>query len=107
MVFVESPWFSAWRESNLADDLFRALEETLSLHPEAGALISGGRGLRKIRVALAGRGKRGGGRVVYYHWARKDRIYLLMGYAKNVRAELSRDQIRRLARVIHEEADNG
>jgi hypothetical protein len=107
MVFVESPWFSVWRDKFLTDELFSALLNALHANPEVGALIPGSRGLRKVRLALPGRGKRGGSRVIYFHWTSRERVYLLFGYAKNVQADLTKDQIRRLVAVMQEDVGNG
>ena len=75
--------------------------------PNAGDLIPGGRGLRKLRVPLPGRGKRGGARVIYYHWVSKEQCYLIYAYAKNVAANLTQEQLHRLADVIDVEVKNG
>ena len=61
------------------------------------------RGLRKLRVPLPGRGKRGGARVIYYHWVSKEQCYLLYAYAKNVSANLTSQQLQRLAEVMQAE----
>jgi hypothetical protein len=90
MVFVELPIFVRCAAELFSDEA-------------AGDLIPGSRGLRKLRVPLPGRGKRGGARVIYYHWARKEQCYLLYAYAKNVRANLTPDQLRRLAEVMQAE----
>jgi len=76
-------------------------------NPSAGDLIPGGRGLRKLRVPLPGRGKRGGARVIYYHWVSKEQCYLVYAYAKNVAANLTKEQLHRLADVIDMEVKNG
>lgn len=107
MVFIESPWFSAWRESHLSDDDFAALQVALMREPLAGDPIPGGRGLRKLRVALRGRGKRGGGRVIYVYRPAHDQTLLLYGYAKNEQGDLTPAQLKRLARVVQEEFDDG
>lgn len=59
------------------------LEIALMLRPEAGALISGGKGLCKLRRPLAGRGKSGSARVIYYYISNDTTIYLMFAYAKN------------------------
>jgi hypothetical protein len=56
---------------------------------DAGDLISRSGGLRKIRVAASGRGKRGGARVIYYWVVAKDQIYMLLAYAKNAQEDLT------------------
>jgi len=71
--------------------------------PGLGALIKGGGGIRKIRVAVGLRGKRGGARVIYYWAVRKDLIVLLYAYAKNASADLTPRQVAQLARVVKEE----
>jgi hypothetical protein len=71
--------------------------------PHVGALIKGGGGIRKIRVAVGSRGKRGGARVIYYWAVRKDLILLLYAYPKNVSADLTPKQAAQLAKVVKEE----
>lgn len=69
--------------------------------PERGA------GLRKLRAAIAGRGKRGGARVTYYVWDEPDRCYLIFAYAKNVQGDLTSAQLKALAGVMSKELDDG
>lgn len=107
MVFVESPWFEAWREQHLNGDAFDRLLSGLMQNPRGGDVIPGSEGLRKLRLALPGRGKRGGARVIYYYWVSAERIYLLMAYAKNRQGDLSKDQIRRLSAALKEELSHG
>lgn len=64
MIFIELPLFSKY--AAFSDEELRALQLELLENPQAGALIPGSHGLRKLRVALEGRGKRGGARVIYY-----------------------------------------
>lgn len=55
----------------------------------AGAVIPGTGGLRKVRWAMPGKGKRGGARVIYYHHEADYPLILLAGYAKNEKADLT------------------
>lgn len=105
MVFVELPIFVRCAQQLFPDDDLRELQVTLLKNPAVGDLISGGRGLRKLRVPLSGRGKRGGARVIYYHWVSHDQCYLVYAYAKNVAADLTREQLHRLADVIEMEVN--
>ena len=107
MVFVESPWFSRWRADQLDEEAFRAFQNALQEAPDAGALIPGGHGLRKVRLALPGRGKSGGARVIYYWWHAESRIYLLYAYAKNRQADLTQKQLAQLSALMKEEFNNG
>ena len=68
MLFVELTPFIAFRAAHWTDDELRALQNHLLENPGAGDLIRGSAGLRKLRWAVAGRGKRGGARVIYYHY---------------------------------------
>ena len=60
MVFVETPIFTKLARNLLPDDDYRVLQQALVLRPEAGDIIPGSGGLRKIRWNVAGKGKRGG-----------------------------------------------
>ncbi len=103
MRFIESPVFTASLRRQLDDDAYRALQISLALRPEQGALIPGGGGLRKLRWGAKGRGKRGGVRVIYY-WAVDENVcYLAYLYAKNAQGDLTPTQLRVLARVVREE----
>lgn len=107
MIFVELPVFTRVAAGLFSDEQIRDIQEVLLADPETGALIPGGGGLRKLRAALPGRGKRGGARVIYYWWARKDHCYLVYAYAKNEQSDLTREQLRQLARVMKEETQDG
>lgn len=71
MEFIETPTFTRLVTALLSDEEYRALQNELLEDPERGVLIQGGGGIRKLRFAARGHGKRGGVRVIYY-WA-KDR----------------------------------
>jgi mRNA-degrading endonuclease RelE of RelBE toxin-antitoxin system len=69
--------FSGQLFEHLHDDNYRSLQLALTLRPEQGALIPGSGGLRKLRWALRGKGKRGGLRIIYYWDSAEDVIYLI------------------------------
>lgn len=83
-------------------DVFE-LELALVANPEAGDLIPGAKGLRKIRRPLTGRGKSGGARVIYYHIVSDHQILLLYAYAKNQQGDLTPAQSKQLAQLVQEE----
>jgi hypothetical protein len=60
MIFVETPIFTRELRGVLSDDDYRNLQFALLLRPEAGPIIPGSGGLRKVRWSLGARGKRGG-----------------------------------------------
>jgi hypothetical protein len=72
--FVETKLFTRLVQQYLSDDEYSALQQALISDPEAGALIPGSGGVRKLRWALAGRGKRGGIRVIYFLRTRRGEI---------------------------------
>jgi hypothetical protein len=84
------------------DDDCRALQSALLLRPEAGALIPGGGGLRKVRWGLPGTGKRGGLRLIYYWQKAEDRIYMLLVYRKTRQDDLTPQQLRILRKLVKE-----
>jgi len=107
MVFIELPMFIRCANTLFSDDDIAELQGMLLENPAAGALITGGRGLRKLRVPLPGRGKSGGARVIYYHWVSGAQCYLVYAYAKNVAANLTKAQLQRLADLIDTEVKHG
>lgn len=81
----------------------RLLQLHLVADPEAGDLIPGTGGLRKLRWSGSGRGKRGGSRVIYY-WAEKHHtLLLLMLYTKNELDDLTKGQLHQLAELARNE----
>ena len=78
-----------------------------SLNPDAGDLIPGGRGLRKLRAGLGGQDKRGGARVIYYWRVSHEICYLIFAYAKNWQENLTPTQTRLLAAAMHEVLGDG
>jgi hypothetical protein len=87
----------------LSDEAYGAFQSRLAANPGLGALIKGGGGIRKIRVAVGARGKRGGARVIYYWAVRRDLIVLLYAYPKSVSADLTPKQVAQLAKVVKQE----
>lgn len=90
----------------LGDEEQRELENILLENPQKGAVIEGLAGIRKLRIKLEGRGKSGGGRVIYLDVLEKEKLYLLFAYPKNVQENLTSEQrkiLRRMAESIMEE----
>lgn len=73
----------------ISDEAFRLFQAELMSNPKQGDVIQGTGGLRKVRVASKGKGKRGGSRVIYYFLTEKRRFYLLTIYGKNEVSDLT------------------
>lgn len=82
--FIETSLFTRLVKDYLTDDDYAALQQELIRNPEAGAVVKGSGGVRKIRWAAKGRGKSGGYRVIYLVRRPKGVIWLLTMYPKNV-----------------------
>ena len=100
MIFIELTPFLEFRRAHWSDEDLRALQNVLIERPEIGPLIPGAGGLRKLRWALIGRGKRGGARAIYYWRSAVGQVYLVFAYAKNEQENLTPDQARQLARLL-------
>jgi len=103
MIIVETPIFTKQLLSVLSDDEYRQFQQALLEQPDTGMVIPGSGGLRKLRWAAKGRGKRGGVRVVYYWFSTRGIILLLSIYPKNVQDDLTIHQLKQLKKVIEEE----
>ena len=103
MVLKETSVFTRQVRRLLDPESYRLLQLRLVAEPDAGNLIRGTGGLRKIRWEAEGRGKRGGIRVIYY-WARtEDVILLLLVYGKAQQDDLTPEQRAALKQLIQEE----
>ena len=100
MEFIETPTFTRLITKLMDDGEYARMQLALAARPDWGKVIPGGGGLRKLRWAGSGRGKRGGLRVIYYWQVAEDQIWLLLAYAKNEQDDLSQDQIRELKRLV-------
>lgn len=97
--FIESPVYSEQIDDLLSPEDHRQLQLHLLERPDRGDLIKGTGGLRKVRWAGSGRGKRGGIRVIYYLW-HGDTAFMLFAYPKNKQEDLSPAQAKQLRDLI-------
>ena len=106
MIFVELGPFVRFREEHWSDEELRALQHFLLVSPDAGEVIRGTHGLRKLRWTAQGRGKRGGARVIYYWQSTRNHIYLISGYVKSARDDLTEQQ-RKILVALMKDITNG
>jgi hypothetical protein len=89
MIFVESPVFTADVRELLDDVSYGKLQQHLADYPDAGDVIQGTGGLRKVRWAVPGKGKSGGVRVIYYHVVSHAQIRMVLVYRKGIKDDLT------------------
>jgi hypothetical protein len=101
MVFIETSIFTKEIQRLLPDESYRMLQSVLMLRPDAGSIIRGSGGLRKIRWNLPGSGKRGALRVIYF-WSPPDTIFMLFSYRKIDQEDLTPEQLKLLRKMVKE-----
>ncbi len=101
--FIETKLFTRLVQEYLTDDEYRGLQAHLMEEPEVGEVIPGSGGVRKLRWRAAGRGKRGGYRVIYFAKRERGVIWMLTLYPKNVRDNIPAHVLR----AIRKEVENG
>jgi hypothetical protein len=106
-LFVELPAFTRFRQDYLDDDQFRGLQKALLQWPEAGDVIEGTGGLRKVRHRdpRRGKGKRGGLRVIYFWWGAGSQFWLFTLYDKDQMDDLSAKERRALKDMLKRELE--
>ena len=103
MLIIETAIFTKRVNERLNDEQYRLLQWILVRAPESGKIIPGSGGLRKLRWAGSGRGKRGGIRLIYYWFPKQDRLLMLFLFAKNEQADLTVQQLKTLRLVVQRE----
>ena len=106
-LFVELPAFTRLRSGYLDDDAYRGLQTDMLAAPDAGDLIVGTGGLRKLRYGdtKRGKGKRSGLRVIYFWWAAQRQFWLFTLYDKDELDDLSPKQRAALKNMLKQELE--
>ena len=100
MIFIETSTFTKLIDTYLSDEEYLGLQKFLLKHPDAGKIVRGSGGVRKIRWAMAGKGKSGGIRVIYYWKQRDDEIWLLTVYGKSEKETIPGHILKKIAQEI-------
>jgi hypothetical protein len=96
---VETLSYLADAQKVLTESERSALIDVLASNPLAGVLIKGTGGLRKMRIGMEGRGKRGGGRVIYWFHSDGFPVVLLAMFAKSEASDLTSKELAALVRI--------
>jgi hypothetical protein len=100
VLFIEAPFFTRRVHDYLDDVEYSALQWRLALQPDAGPVMRGSGGIRKLRWAVAEKGKSGGLRIIYYWYRSQNEIWMLTLYSKNEAADIAPDVLRLIRREI-------
>jgi mRNA-degrading endonuclease RelE of RelBE toxin-antitoxin system len=103
MVIIETPIFTRVIQDLISEEEYRLFQLHLVNKPEAGKIILGSGGLRKVRWSGSGHGKSGGIRVIYYWVVSHDTILLLYAYPKSRQDDLTSEQLQQIKKIIEKE----
>jgi hypothetical protein len=107
MEIIETSIFTKQVTEYLTEDEYLAFQMDMIRRPDAGNVIKGSGGLRKIRWAYHKQGKSGGLRVIYYWFTAEKLILLLLMYPKNVQDNLTHTQLKLLRQIVEREFNHG
>jgi len=103
MEIYETSVFTRQITRLIRDEEYRDLQRVLVVNPLAGALIKNSGGLRKIRWRIAGKGKSGGIRVIYYYLTADSKIFMLVAYEKSKKDDLTQKELASIRKLVMEE----
>jgi len=103
MLFIETSTFTKLLPSYLTDEEYRGLQTYLMQKPDAGDLIKGPGGVRKVRWAPAGSSKSGGIRAIYYWKKSEHEVWMLTSYSKSEHASIPGHTLKQIAEAIEHE----
>ncbi len=103
VTFIETKLFTRLVDDYLSDDEYGEIQWTLIENPGAGVVIPGSGGVRKLRWRAAGRGKRGGYRIIYFLRPAQEVIWMLTIYPKSVTENIPTSVLRRIRREVEDD----
>lgn len=102
-IFIETSKFTEILSDYLSDDDYRGLQSYLLQKPDAGDIVRGSGGVRKVRWASAGKGKNGGVRAIYYWKKSEHEIWMPTMYSNSERATIPGHILKQIAEAIDNE----
>jgi len=103
LTVIETPTFVRLASDCWSDEDRTRFITFIAGNPDAGDVVPGSGGVRKVRWGSAGRGKRGGVRVVYFNRLAIGEIWLLLVYEKSVRENIPAHLLRQIKEEIENE----
>ncbi len=103
MRIIETPSFTKRVQKILSEEEYRLFQIKLIGDPDAGNIIQGSGGIRKIRWSGSGRGKRGGSRILYYWYNKQGLLLMLFIFKKNEKDDLTKTQLKTLKTIVESE----
>jgi hypothetical protein len=103
MVIVETTVFTRQIIKLISDEDYSELQKELITNPRLGKVMPGGGGIRKVRWASKGHGKRGGARIIYFWFVELKKLLFLFAYPKNMQENLTKAQLKLLRTIVEEE----
>ena len=100
MIFIETSLFTKIISTYLNDDEYAALQSFLVENPEAGNIVRGSGGVRKLRWTQSGKGKRGGIRIIYFLKNKDNEIWMLTAYGKNEKSTIAGKILKKIAEEV-------
>jgi mRNA-degrading endonuclease RelE of RelBE toxin-antitoxin system len=100
LTFVETKLFTSLVGRYFSDEEYAGLQLSIAANPEAGEIVRGSGGVRKLRWSGSGRGKRGGIRVIYYLRTARGEVWMLTVYAKNEAESIPAHVLKRIKEEI-------
>ena len=102
LIFIEIPEFVEKFDKIATFSEMMELQDELIQNPFKGTLVKATGGARKVRMQIAGKGKSGGARIIYYYVDLQGEIWLLDIYTKSVKKDLSESDKQKLYKFIKE-----
>ncbi len=103
MIFKETTIFTRQINELIDDDEYKELQNFLLKKPDAGSIIEGSGGIRKLKWKLNKQGKRGGFRLIYFWYVSENVFLMLLAYPKNKQDDLTNEQIKKLKQIVEKE----